>query len=189
MPRRIERSGKNASLAWQWALGSDREAGALGVSGERLQRQDPLERGHAARAELSPGRAAQLLQRLGGRPGCTVDTGREHRVERVGYVDDAGAERDVLAAEPVRIPGPVEALVVVSDRRDGVVEEAEAVDDACPLLRVPLHQRPLVLGEAGGLQQDRVGDRELADVVEEGGMSEQVELRLRQAQLAADRQR
>ena len=43
--------------------------------------------------------------------------------------------------------------------------------------------------EARRLQQDRVGDRELADVVEERRVAEQVELRLREAELAADRER
>ena len=52
-----------------------------------------------------------------------------------------------------------------------------------------LHERPLLLGQARGLQQDRVRDRELADVVEERGVSEQVELRLREPELAADRER
>ena len=36
-----------------------------------------------------------------------------------------------------------------------------------------------------GLQEDRVGDGELADVVEERGMAEQVELGLRQARARA----
>ena len=39
------------------------------------------------------------------------------------------------------------------------------------------------------LQQDRVGDRELADVVEERRVAEHLELRLREAELAADRER
>ncbi len=44
----------------------------------------------------------------------------------------ARAERNVLALQPVRIAGAVEALVVVADCGHGVVQEAEAVDDACP---------------------------------------------------------
>src|SRR5206468_1776585 len=118
-----------------------------------------------------------------------VDARREHRVERVGDVDDAGAERDLLALEPVGVASAVEALVMVPDRGYRVVQEAEAVDDAGALVRVPLHQRPFVLGEARRLEQDRVRNRQLADVVEERRVAEQVELRLREAELAADRER
>ena len=104
-------------------------------------------------------------------------------------MDDPGAERDLLPGQPVGIPRAVEALVVVADRRHRVAEEPEPVDDARALLGVALHQRPLLGRERGGLQQDRVGDRELADVVEERGVAEQVELRLGEAELAADRER
>ena len=52
-----------------------------------------------------------------------------------------------------------------------------------------LHQRPLGFGQAGRLQQDRVRNGQLADVVEERRMAEQIELSLRKSELAADRQR
>ena len=55
-------------------------------------------------------------------------------------MDDAGPEWNLLAAEPVRIAGAVESLVMVTDRRHGVVEESEAIDDAGALLSVTLHQ-------------------------------------------------
>ena len=51
-------------------------------------------------------------------------------------MDDPRAERDLLAAQPVRVAGAVEALVVVPDRGHRVAEEAEAVDDPRALLRV-----------------------------------------------------
>src|SRR3954464_8524989 len=68
---------------------------------EALDRKDPLESGDAARAELGAGGAPELLERLRGRPCGTVDARREHRVERIGDVDDPGAERDVLPTQPV----------------------------------------------------------------------------------------
>ena len=173
-----------------WTAARSRAASdARGVVRERLERQDPLERADAARAELGAGGAAELGERLLERPGGAVDPRRQHRVERVGDVDDAGAERDLLVPEPVGVAGAVEALVVMADRRHGVAEEAEAVDDARALVGVALHQRPLLLREARRLEQDRVRDRELADVVEERRVAEQVELGLREAELAADRQR
>ena len=154
-----------------------------------VERQDPLERRDTARAELGGGGAAKLGERLVERPGRAVDAGRQHRVERVGDVDDPRAERDLLALQAVGIAGAVEALVVVADRRNGVAEEAEPVDDAGALVGVALHQRPLLLRQARRLQQDRVRDRQLADVVEEGRVAEQVELHVRESELTTDRER
>ncbi len=76
--------------------------------------------------------------------------------------------------------------MVVADRRNRVLEEAEAVDDARALVRVALHERPLVRGQARRLQEDRIRDRQLADVVEERGVAEEVELGLREPELAPD---
>src|SRR5947199_8725182 len=117
----------------------------LAVDRLLLDREDPPESRNAARAELCPGRAPQLLEGLGRRPGGAVDARREHRVERVRDVDDACTQRDVLTLETVGIAGSVVALVVVPDRRDGVVQEAEAIDDARPVLRVLLTQPPVAV--------------------------------------------
>ena len=58
-----------------------------------------------------------------------------------------------------------------------------------PSSGVALHQRPLVVGQPRRLQQHGVRDGELADVVEERRVAEQLELGLREAELAADRER
>src|ERR1043166_7018473 len=55
-------------------LGRDQDLRALLVLVvEALDRQDPLESRYAARAELRPGRAAQLVERLRGGTGRAVD--------------------------------------------------------------------------------------------------------------------
>ena len=53
-------------------------------------------------------------------------------------MDDACAEGDLLARDAVRVAGAVEPLVVVADRRNRVLEKAEAVDDASALVRMKL---------------------------------------------------
>src|SRR5918911_3276836 len=115
---------------------------------EALDRQDPLQRGDDTRAELRPRRETELLERLGRRTRRAVDPRGQHRVERVRDVDDPRAERDLFAPEAVGVARAVEALVVVTDGGHGVVEEAKAVDDACALVGVLLHERPLLVGEA-----------------------------------------
>ena len=121
-----------------------------------------------------------MLERLLDRALGLIDAGREHRVERVGDVDDAGAQRNVLAGKAVRVAATVPTLVVVANRRHGVGEEAESLDDAGALVGVIAHHSPLLEAQSGGLEQDRVGDGELADVMEESRMTEQVQLRLRE---------
>src|SRR6266536_3248457 len=95
-----------------------------------LHQQDSLERRDAARAELAPRRPPELLEGLRRRPRGAVDACGQHRIERVGDVDDPGTERDLLSLEPIGVPRTVVTLVVVTDRRDGVDQEAEAIDDA-----------------------------------------------------------
>ena len=153
MPNRIERFGRNASRRERLSplpvvglpASRSRRLGAATRPGRacsscggrlstgRIRSSAPTHRGQNCDARCPP----QLGERLGRRPRGAVDPRRQHRVERVGDVDDAGAERDVLAPQAVRVAGAVEALVVVADRGHGVVQEAEAVDDPRALVGVP----------------------------------------------------
>src|SRR5215210_9450523 len=73
------------------------------------------ERPHDPWVELSPGVPLDLLH--GGLPGdpVAVRPVADHRVEGVGHGDHARLQGYVLAAQPVRVPPAVEALVVVPD--------------------------------------------------------------------------
>src|SRR6266545_1953114 len=143
-----------------------------------VERKDALERRDAARAELGARLRLHLAEGLVDRARRAIDPRGQHRVEGVRDVDDPGAERDLLTGDPVGIARSVEALMVMADRRHSVLEEAEAVDDPRALLGMALHERPFLPREAGRLQEDRIWDRELADVVEQRRMPEQVELGL-----------
>src|SRR4051794_10340077 len=61
--------------------------------------------------ELCSGAAAQLCDGRRRRQRLPVRAAAQHRVVGVAGADDAGAERDLLAAQPVGMPEPVEALV------------------------------------------------------------------------------
>ena len=69
------------------------------------------------RVELGARRRAHAVQRFVQHQGTTVGAVGGHRVERVGHRDDAGAQRDVLGLQSVRIAGPVPALMVMADDR------------------------------------------------------------------------
>ena len=78
-----------------------------GVLRQRALFQQALERLDAAGAELGIDALPELLGHCpASRSGCAVDAGGEHGVERVGDVDDAGAKRNLISNETVRIPAP-----------------------------------------------------------------------------------
>src|ERR671933_258639 len=77
---------------------------------------------------------------------------------------------------------------MVADDRDDRFHEPEALDDACAFVGVRLHHLPLLRREAIRLEQDRVRDGDLADVVQERGLTEDLHLLYGQLELGADGQ-
>src|SRR4026208_1708683 len=90
-----------ATASDQDASGRDQDARARVLVVDALEGQDPLERGHTARAELGACGAPERVQGLRSGPGGPVDARRQHRVERVRDVDDPAAERELLALQAV----------------------------------------------------------------------------------------
>ncbi len=148
--------------------------------------EEGVEGGDAAGAELGSGLVVEFVEGVVGGSGGAVDAGGEHGVEGVGDVDDAGAEGDVFAGELVGVAVSVPAFVVVADGGDGVLEEAEAADDAGAFFGVGLDGVAFVGGEGAGFEEDGVGDGEFADVVEEGCVAEEVEFGVESPRTVAD---
>src|SRR5581483_2246335 len=99
-------------------------------------------------------------------------------------------ERDFLGREPARIPTAVPPLVVVADRRDpGAEPVAHRLDELLAEERVLAQRQPLRVRWPALLREDLRRHLELADVVEERGPVEQVELVLGEAELLADQDR
>ena len=120
---------------------------------------------HDVRVELGAGLGAQDADRLAVGTGRTVGTRRGDRVERVRDGDDAGAQRDLLAPQSIRVAGAVEPLVVVADHPDqlGVAEHRGHLG---ALAGVELDDAVLLVGQRAGLVQDRLRRLGLADVVQ-----------------------
>src|ERR1051325_5927135 len=53
-------------------------------------------------------------------------------VEDVGNAEDAGGQRDRLAAELIRIAAPVPSLVVTTNHRQDVPRAFDALEQFCP---------------------------------------------------------
>ena len=97
----------------------------------------------------------------------------------------ARLQRDLLAGEAVGIAAAVEALVVVAHpaRLDLHVGR---LHDVVAQQRMALHLLVLVVGELGGLVEDRVGHADLAHVVQQPGQAQAREPPGVEAQLGAD---
>src|SRR5436190_9504870 len=129
--------------------------------------RDLVERLYHLRVELAAralgDRPARVRQRGGGPVGPVCGD----RVERVGDREDPRRERDLLALQAVRVALAVPALVVVLDDVGRRLEEGDPAEDLRADQRVPAHQPALRVAERLGLVEDPVGDRDLADVVQQ----------------------
>ncbi len=76
--------------------------------------------------------------------------------------------------------------MVVQDRVAGLVQEADAPDDLVPVLRVQLHDAPLLGRERPVLAQHPGGDAEFADVVQDPGEPEPLHPALVHAEFTGD---
>ena len=167
-------------------------AGEAALSSTRLRRlalgaDDPLERRDAARVERDVRLVAQEGQRLLARPRRPVDPRRDERVVDVADREDPRREVELVAVEPARVAAAVEPLVMVEhEPADRLVEAAELVQELAAALGVLLDDVVLVVVERARLLQDRLRDRELADVVQEPADREAAQARGGEAELLAD---
>src|SRR5215211_3044764 len=124
--------------------------------------------------ELGPGALLDLLQ--GNLPGdlVAVRAPANHRVESVGHGDYARRKRYVLAAQPIRVSPTVEALVMVPNSRHSRRQILHRRQHLRPQYRVPLYYLVLLGGQAPRFMQYRVGDPDLAHVVQQGSEDERV---------------
>ncbi len=115
----------------------------------------------AARFVLQQPDRALVAERLVIRP-----LGR-HRVVVVDDRQDARADRNVVARQPLRIALAVPPLVMAEDQRRHRIRERHGGDDLRADLRMDADLLELFLRQRSGLRQDVLGHGELADVVEQ----------------------
>ena len=110
------------------------------------------------------------------RPGRTVRARRRQRVVDVDDPDDLCEQRDVIAAQPVRVAAAVDAFVVTADDRTHPPQRLERRAQRVADVRVALHQLEFLGRERAGLEQHRVGHADLADVVEIAASMQRLEI-------------
>ena len=128
---------------------------------------DPDERLDDVRVELGATAPPELGDREVDALRRLVRALAHHDLVRVRGRDDVRGQRHGVSGKTVRVSGPVEALVVRLNDRHEVRERLDGGQDRCPERRVGLHDHPLLGGERSRLVEDRVGDPDLADVVQE----------------------
>src|SRR5438093_13498862 len=94
-----------------------------------------------------PGGVGDRAHRVERRERRAIGPLARHGVERVRDGEDAGAERDGVAGEPVGIAAAVETLVVAAHDPRGWAEEAEAREDRLAERRMLVHQAEFVGAE------------------------------------------
>lgn len=135
--------------------------------------ENALERIDRTRVEDGARASAQQAHRLLVGPGCAVDTPRHQRVVHIARAQDSGVEVELAATQPLRVPAPVESLVVVVDETQNTLgETSELAQEPLAPLGVLLHQLKLPLRERPRTLEDLVRDAELADVVQEASEGE-----------------
>lgn len=178
--RRVQRHGRAQH-------GQRAQRGQRACHAHQPRRPQAQEGAHHRRVELRARARHQLLARGGDRQSVPVRARRGHDLERVDHRDQSGRGRDLLAGQPCRVARPVPALVVGDDR---LPARAQPAEQGPAVLRADLgvapDHAPLLLVQRSRLVQDRRGDLQLADVVEERGPAQPIACGLVVAELRGE---
>src|SRR5262249_31643293 len=136
-----------------------------GLEGAELV--EPRKRLDDRRVELRPRARAKTAQCLVVRQPASIRPVARHRVERIADVHDARLERDLAAADAVRVPLAVPALVRRAYDRPNVGETIDRREDPRAEHRMLPDELELRVGQRPRLPEDLGRDADLADVVEE----------------------
>jgi len=143
--------------------------------------------GYAAPVKGAPDLGAEPFERPLLAPRRSVGTVRDERVVDIADAEHAGRKVKLIAGESVGVAAAVEALVVVAHEPEHLGREAaEAADQLLSVLGVAADDRVLARVERAGLVEDRVRDRELADVVEKAGDRDGAQNRRRKSECLSD---
>ena len=127
------------------------------------------EQPHEPAVELRAGDVAQLVLGLVGGHLDPVGVGRGEHVVDLGHGEDARRHRDAVAGEPVRVALAVDPLVVGEHGRGHLAHPLDAQQQARAVGGVALDQPQLGRMELAAADQDVIGQRLLAQVVQQAG--------------------
>ena len=129
----------------------------LGATPDSIRSASSMKSGTRPGSNWLPEKRAELVERLFAARAGPVRPAADDGVVGIGERDDAGTQRDGLAAQAIGVAGAVPALVVVADDRREVARQSQRVADALADLGVLAHDAELVVGERPRLVEDVLG--------------------------------
>src|SRR5664279_822842 len=129
----------------------------------------PLELRRELGVELRTGLRLEDVDGLIVRQHGTVRSRRRHGVERFAQMDDARAERNLVAPDPIGIAAAVPPFVVMLDERGDRVGPGDVLDEEGADARMLAEQRQLLVGERALRVERVVAELAHADVVQDAG--------------------
>ena len=128
----------------------------------------PVDEGdHQVLFELRSGGVTEALDRLLDGQRLAVGTRGGHGAERVGDRHDAADEGDLLPLKALEVAASVPAFVVMTDAGAHCLEVRQIANDGIAQRDVLLEDVELLCGELARLAQQRVGDADFPDVVQQ----------------------
>ena len=121
------------------------------------------------RIKLSVAGLDQAAHGLFERQALPVGPGRDHGVKGIDHRNDARPNWDLISLQSPRIAGAIVALVVMQYVETCSLETRKEPSHRPAVFGVLLHERVLFYGKTTRLSQDRVGNSDLPDVMEQRG--------------------
>src|SRR3990172_3464540 len=129
----------------------------------------------------------QFPDHLRARNNAAVRPLGDHGVDRIGYIEDPRAKRNVLSGNALRVPFAVVPLMVLEDRAHDSGGKTDRIEYSDAVRRMVLHNIELFLTQAVRLADDPFADTDLSHIMENGSDVDLLELRRAHPQLTGDR--
>ena len=146
----------------------------------------PLQDGDHARIETFAGLGGDALHGVEDGEGLAERTVGGKRVEAIDGGQDTRADGNRFVLEAGRVSAAIPFFMMGLDDGADAGREVHARQHLRAGDRMGLHLFPFFLGEGAGFEQDVVGNAQLADVVDQGGDAQILQLRVAQAEFLPD---
>src|SRR4030095_1458521 len=150
---------------------------------------DDLEECFDVRAQEFPGcrLLAQVTRGIFTRPRRTIWAMRRQSVVDVGDPDNLREQGHLVAVKSQRIAAAVQTFVVKPDDGPHGAQRLQRRAQRVPDVRMPLHQLELFGGQRPSLEEDRIRDADLADIMKKPSPIERLQLLLAKTKCLAER--
>src|SRR5688572_12002830 len=118
----------------------------------------------------------QIVEGFVGRGLFAVSAAAGQRVEHIHNSKNARLSGNILFCESNRVATPIPALMMITDYRQGLLQEWNSFNNACSDIRMDAHDLPLIRRQTTRFVQDRIANANLSNIVEQGASFQGFEL-------------